>query len=112
MQDERYIYETLLCLDRHDGGRATPGTVYDEVRAACRAELTAYDFGDLNSGGKRFPNKIRFIRQALIEFGLVEPKRARGEWQITDLGRKYLKPFPHVELGPGRAVSIVDEEII
>jgi hypothetical protein len=75
MQDERYIYETLLCLDRHDGGRATPGTVYDEVRAACRAELTAYDFGDLNSGGKRFPNKIRFIRQALIQ---IRPGRAEA----------------------------------
>ena len=109
MQDAKYIFEILRCLDGHDGGRATPKTVYDEVRAACRRELTEQDFAELYSGEQRFPNKIRHIRRALIDFGLMEPMRVRGEWQISKLGRKYVKAYPRVKLGPGRAVSIVDE---
>jgi hypothetical protein len=112
MRETEYIFEILRCLDSRASGWATPQTVYEEVRAARRCKLTAHDFAELYSGGQRFLNKIRHIRRALIDFGLLEPMRVRGAWQISELGREYVRAYPHVKLGPGRAVSIFGDENI
>jgi hypothetical protein len=52
------------------------------------------------------------IKPLLNSNTAADISRVRGEWQITELARKYVKAFPHVKLGPGRAVSIADKDII
>jgi len=110
MNDARYMFEILKCLDAR-GGKAIVKNVYDDVRNVCRAELTAADLADLFSGEERFTNKIRQIRRTMIEYGLMEPMEILGEWQIAELGRKYLKSYPRVKLGPGGTISWTEEII-
>lgn len=110
MEDKKYIIEILRCLDGQEGGRAPTGTVYEALRSKCRDELTVHDFAELESGEKRFPNKIRQIRRALISYRLMEPMRVRGILQITERGRKYVKAYPHVKLLPGFDVFIAPTE--
>jgi hypothetical protein len=114
MEDARYYIEILRCLDRQDGERAATKVVYDELRSTCREELTPHDFAELDSGERRFPNKIRQIRRALISYRLMEPMRVKGIWQITELGRKYVRAYPRVKLLPGFDVFIAaaDEDIV
>ena len=50
MDQNRYIYVILHCLDEHHGSARLNPTVYNQVFDAIRADLTASDLGPTDDG--------------------------------------------------------------
>src|SRR6267143_3811130 len=59
-------------------------------------ELTKEDLASrLDSGGLRWPNRVQWARQSLVDKGDLIPP-SRGTWAISDRGRERLKrQFPN-----------------
>lgn len=80
----------LLNEIQSSGGRAKPSEIYPRMRRYF-PEITDEDVVRRNpGGGNTWTNRIQFVRQRLVETGLLD-KRVRGVWAITPIGLKWLK---------------------
>ncbi len=100
MERERYIYEILRSLSRHNGKARLNPTIYDEVLEAVRSELGKRDFLPVPSRSerKKWQNDIRQARRTMIEHGLMKRKQIHGIWEIDKAARDYLRAYPNVKL--------------
>jgi restriction system protein len=71
------------------GGKAPPTALYPRV-TACFPEITPADLaGLLPSGDNKWRNRVRWVRQALVERGCIDGSK-HGVWAITPLGAAWL----------------------
>jgi hypothetical protein len=73
------------------GGSAPSIDVIEALETRMRDVLTQRDFEPLKSGEIRWRNRARFARLRMKERGLLSETSHRGVWEITELGREYLK---------------------
>jgi len=95
----------LLSILERKGGKARPTEVYDALLKSFPG-LTEADLSEvLASGDNRFRNRVRWVRQTLIEKGDLF-SADRGVWGITEKGRTRLRgqdsPLPE---GTGSAAG-------
>jgi integrase len=79
---EEPILEALV----ERGGRASRAEVLASVREAMSDRHGTADLELLPSGMSRWEARVGKARQRLVRRGLVEPKTARGEWELTGQG--------------------------
>ena len=72
------------------GGELPANDAIEEVGRRLKGRLTARDYENLDQGGVRWKNRVRFARLRLKERGLLDPTAPRGVWRITIEGRRYL----------------------
>lgn len=73
------------------GGSGSVVDLLDEVSKRMADVLTDFDHGLLTNGQARWYNTAQWARLHLKEQGLLAADSPRGVWQITDLGRSYLR---------------------
>lgn len=85
----RKLFEIIVA--QPDGMRAA-----DALGALAKAvELTAYEAGDFDSGGRRFERIVRFATVACVKAGwLIKHK---GVWSVSDEGKAALSQFKDAE---------------
>lgn len=74
------------------GGRAHKQEVLHNVRERVKHRLNAADYEPTSKQqDPRWFNRASWARQDMVLEGLLAADSARGEWEVTDKGRKYLK---------------------
>lgn len=87
---QRDLEEPILRVLADRGGEARPDEVYEGVRRLF-PQLTDADLVDIvPSGDNKFKNRIRFVRQALIDRGEMHSP-SYGIWAITSKGKARLQ---------------------
>jgi restriction system protein len=86
--DSVYI-PLLLAALAEMGGRGTIQQVTDRVGERMRDDLNEYDLQTLPSDPDtlRWRNAVAWVRQTLIEQGLMRKDSPRGIWELSDEGR-------------------------
>jgi restriction system protein len=80
----------ILAILERKGGKARPMEVYDTLLEAF-PDLNEVDLSEvLASGDNKFRNRVRWVRQTLIDKGDLYSAE-RGVWAITEAGRARLK---------------------
>jgi restriction system protein len=89
----RPILEALVEL----GGRAPASEVLARVYQKIKDRLPEVDRRLTDSGAPRWHKKANWCRYHLVRQGLLKADSPRGIWEISDLGRAWLREHPHDE---------------
>ncbi|HZK15075.1 MAG TPA: winged helix-turn-helix domain-containing protein [Solirubrobacterales bacterium] len=73
------------------GGSAPANDVIDALEERMTAAFNSRDLEVLKNGEIRWRNRARFARLRMKERGLLSNESPRGVWEISDIGRAYLK---------------------
>jgi restriction system protein len=75
------------------GGSARINVVLEKVEQSMKNELKAVDNELLRSGSDtlRWRNTAQWARNAMVTEGLLKSTSPRGTWEITEIGRIFLK---------------------
>lgn len=75
------------------GGTASIGDVLDRVYEKMKPSLNEYDLQPLASDptSPRWRNAAEWARNTMVNEGLLRSDSPRGQWEITSLGREWLK---------------------
>lgn len=88
---EREYWLPILEILMEAKGAAPASEVIDALVGRMRSMLTQRDYETLSMGEVRWRNRARFARLRMTERGLLSATSARGIWELTDAGRKYLE---------------------
>lgn len=97
----RKLFEILLPLP--DGLPAREAL----ERLASSIELTPYESGDYDSGGRRFEKIVRFATVDCVKAGWLT--KNKGRWSITEEGRNAFQSFGDPEVFYRRAIKLYNE---
>jgi len=84
------LLECLVAL----GDRGSAEDVLQHMKAKMGPTLKPRDFEVVSSGEERWRNTARWRRNALVKLGFLRGDSPRGIWQISDLGKAWLKRSP------------------
>lgn len=75
------------------GGSAPMNDVLDKVEKLVSDKLNSYDYQTLPSDPAipRWRNTAQWARAAMVKEGLLSSNSPRGVWEITNIGREFLK---------------------
>ena len=73
------------------GGKGSTQHVVDVVGERMSGLFTDADRLALPSGELRWRNTARWARKSLVNDGYLDPAAARGTWQLTESGRRYVR---------------------
>ncbi len=97
----RQLFELLL--PHSDGLQARDALTALEKRL----ELTEYESGSYESGGRRFEKIVRFATVDCVKAGWLV--KAKGRWIVTEAGREAFAAYPDPEVFYRRAVHLYNE---
>jgi hypothetical protein len=72
------------------GGRDTADNVLRGVFDLIGDRLTYDDVNKVTSGEVAWRNRARWTKDHMVKEGLLSPKDRRGQWEISDRGKKEL----------------------
>ncbi len=84
---DKPLLECLIAL----GGKGNAEEVLRNMKLKMGPILKAKDFQVVSSGEERWRNTARWRRNALVKLGFLRADSVRGIWEITDLGKAWLK---------------------
>lgn len=87
---DAYVEPILSTLVKGDGA-VSASQVIAEVGRLLGGKLSASDRDRLPSGGFRWENRVQWVRLRLVERGMLSSDSPRGIWEITELGRDFLR---------------------
>jgi len=87
----REYWLPILSILADVGGSAPATDVIAALEQRMGAVLKERDRETLRNGEVRWRNRARFARLRMKERGLLSDTSHRGIWEITELGRAYLK---------------------
>ena len=73
------------------GGKARVDHVLNKVHTAVKSRLKPIDLETVSSGTARWRNAAQWERFVMIQEGLLKPSARKGDWEITETGRRYLE---------------------
>jgi hypothetical protein len=90
-----YEFWILKCLESGKDGSQKISTVYEFVRENMSAQFTSRE-NSATSDDKEpvWKNEIRYARLNLITDGRMKEPNARGVWEISEKGRRWLGGHP------------------
>jgi len=81
------ILEALLEME----GKGTPGEVFEIIEEKMKERFNNLDLEILECGDIRWQKAAAWQRYFMVREGLLSPNSPRGIWEITELGREYLR---------------------
>lgn len=84
-------HQPILSAITDRGGAAPAADVIEAVGKVLKDDLTDEDRSLNPSGGVRWMNRTQWVRQRLVDDGLLAKDSPRGIWTITEAGRRRLE---------------------
>ncbi len=114
---EKSIHLPLLKVISDAGGELSVSEAIKGVEAYFPELGEADKLEILQSGGKRWANRVQWARWQLVEEGYLDEKSPRGIWRITEKGKQYLESKwpdwkPEYSLSPEDDTAIEEKSII
>jgi restriction system protein len=88
--EEAFVVPILTVLEEL-GGSASMSTVLDRLETMMAARLNEHDRSPLKRGRIRWRNTAQWARQDMKEDGLLASDSPYGIWEITEVGRAFLR---------------------
>ncbi|MGB9794901.1 MAG: winged helix-turn-helix domain-containing protein [Thermodesulfovibrio sp.] len=86
------ILEALI----EKGGKATQREVFEIIERKMKDQFNELDLQVLSDGHTlRWQKMVAWQRYRMVQDGLLRSDSPRGIWEITEIGRKYLKEVSH-----------------